>query len=1102
MSRRVLAGLFCAFIGCSVETTVDPSDVSSLAGTQTPEISTSSKPSFRPVELLVSSTAAAIPVPGNYVGTCTAGGSCSGSEFCPFGQNCANGTCTGGTFCYSDSQCGTAQTCETGTCSVSGTGCRFSKPDASNAHGCPTGERCNKFMDMAVMDTTTGTWYIDAGANGYDTNINDPSTRWDFAYSGYGSNVMPCPADYDGDGLTDLSVKDQNGVWYIDYSSDGFGAWDVSYPFYGGSSAICVPADYDGDGLADLSVKDSTGFWGIDYASAASGGYGQWNLELTGYGDATNIPVPADYDGDGKADLAIKDQSNGEYFIDFSKDGIGHTTKRIVNGKIVTVFSMWNLQLAGYGTATPIPYDYDGDGMADIGEKDASGAWYIDDAVDGFGSWNHEIFNNYGGTYVGTPGDYDHDGLVDLSAADPTTGKWLVDYQRDGWNGWNLWPTGFATIDNVGRQFFNATAPYIAATTITGPDNLPTNTLIIGRRYTVDVTIQPAAGDNNTSCSGVKDWTGCLKPNGRNGECLAGACTTVASAEVNTALNIPSALHIADSDGGTYEGIRNIPCNTSSDCPPDINVVGPAVNACNSSTHLCDTHRRFAVECSSVGNYPIGFQLRNSACFPNRTTQPGTVACDPGGTHMPNASVMNPDYGIRVMCTSETLANGTQKSGIYGTVTHRVQDANGVFTTGTAIGGATISIVGTGVSATSAADGTWSLATTGGPYTIRVSGPNCPGPSCAESDAVAVNVTVPESIYGLELDTPLEEAFTPLAPLGMTIFHVVEADKASSSNVVKVGMTPLFDTIECDACGTGCKQHIPLTSAASSLGAAVMTNGIWVDGCDITQGYAYQTWYDGQTGYNQSEVWCDDGNGSTTNCSDSNLYYSEGAGSGDGGLCTNDASHGTDGLSCSLYGSGVSPMFTVNGLGTTQTLNIVSADDYFFETTGGEWSQVPFPVWDPAGSRVSNVDYAIQIPNPPLLVNGSVIGGGDFFYMKSGGYDNAIARTSIGIDSVNNKFFLVVCDGEGVMGGNGCTENQLAHLYRDSLGATAAMGLDSGLSTEMVLQDAAGWRHVNTITGEDGTIQVNPNRQSFAEVSGAEGSVSTYVGVGPASLGQ
>jgi hypothetical protein len=114
----------------------------------------------------------------------------------------------------------------------------------------------------------------------------------------------------------------------------------------------------------------------------------------------------------------------------------------------------------------------------------------------------------------------------------------------------------------------------------------------------------------------------------------------------------------------------------------------------------------------------------------------------------------------------------------------------------------------------------------------------------------------------------------------------------------------------------------------------------------------------------------------------------------------------------------------------------------------------------------------------------------------------APTRSPNPIDSVNNKFFLVVCDGEGVMGGNGCTENQLAHLYRDSLGATAAMGLDSGLSTEMVLQDAAGWRHVNTITGEDGTIQVNPNRQSFAEVSGAEGSVSTYVGVGPASLGQ
>src|SRR4029450_7655207 len=43
---------------------------------------------------------------------------------------------------------------------------------------------------------------------------------------------------------------------------------------YGGSDAHPVPADYDGDGRADVSVKVDDGRWLIDYAA---GGFGNWN---------------------------------------------------------------------------------------------------------------------------------------------------------------------------------------------------------------------------------------------------------------------------------------------------------------------------------------------------------------------------------------------------------------------------------------------------------------------------------------------------------------------------------------------------------------------------------------------------------------------------------------------------------------------------------------------------------------------------------------------------------------------------------------------------------------------------------------------------------
>jgi hypothetical protein len=63
-------------------------------------------------------------------------------------------------------------------------------------------------------------------------------------------------------------VKTDTGDWKIDYASDGLGTWNVTYVEYGGTSAHPVPADYDGDGRDDLSVKADFGggIWFIDYA--------------------------------------------------------------------------------------------------------------------------------------------------------------------------------------------------------------------------------------------------------------------------------------------------------------------------------------------------------------------------------------------------------------------------------------------------------------------------------------------------------------------------------------------------------------------------------------------------------------------------------------------------------------------------------------------------------------------------------------------------------------------------------------------------------------------------------------------------------------------
>jgi hypothetical protein len=239
-----------------------------------------------------------------------------------------------------------------------------------------------------------GIWYVDFASNNFGV--------WDNKFYGYGpSTSHPVPADYDGDGKADLSVKTDTGYWYIDYAINGFGAWDVTYSGYGPSTSHPVPADYDGDGKADLSVKTDTGYWYIDYAN---NGFGAWDVIYSAYGSSTSHPVPADYDGDGKADLSAKTDT-GYWYIDYANNGFG----------------AWDVSYSGYGPSTshPVPADYDGDGKADLSVKTDTGYWYIDYANNGFGAWD-VTYSGYGpSTSHPVPADYDGDNKVDLSVTTP-----------------------------------------------------------------------------------------------------------------------------------------------------------------------------------------------------------------------------------------------------------------------------------------------------------------------------------------------------------------------------------------------------------------------------------------------------------------------------------------------------------------------------------------------------------------------------------------------------------------------------------------------------------------------------------------------------------
>ncbi len=237
--------------------------------------------------------------------------------------------------------------------------------------------------DISVFRPNGGNWYIQGSQSGF-TGAQFGDT-----------NDKLVPADYDGDGKTDLAVY-RSGTWYLQRSTAGF----IGIAF-GAPDDIPQPADFDGDGKAELVVwRPSNGTWYI-YNIATS------QFSAMQFGATGDKPVVGDYDGDCKADFAVFRPSNGTWYLQRSTAGFS------------------GIQF-GESTDKPEPADYDGDGKTDVAVfRPSNGTWYLQRSTAGFLGMQFGI-----STDLPVAADYDGDGKADIAVF--RSGTWYLQRSTAG----------------------------------------------------------------------------------------------------------------------------------------------------------------------------------------------------------------------------------------------------------------------------------------------------------------------------------------------------------------------------------------------------------------------------------------------------------------------------------------------------------------------------------------------------------------------------------------------------------------------------------------------------------------------------------------------
>ncbi len=188
--------------------------------------------------------------------------------------------------------------------------------------------------------------------------------------------------------------------------------------------------DYTGAGNSDPAVfrrtNTTTAQWFVDGSSVINGrSFGSGSLD---------VPLAADFTGDGKTDLAVYRPSTGQWFVEES------TTN--YTGQLLATF--------GGPNDIPVPANYNGTGKAVVAVyRPTTGQWFFQ------GQSQPLTFTTYQSGDIPVPGNYDNTGKDEPAIYRPSAGEWIIDG-----------PKGAHTINFGGSTDIPVPGAYYALTTV------------------------------------------------------------------------------------------------------------------------------------------------------------------------------------------------------------------------------------------------------------------------------------------------------------------------------------------------------------------------------------------------------------------------------------------------------------------------------------------------------------------------------------------------------------------------------------------------------------------------------------------------------------